>query len=333
MSTMAGGVDPVLILFGPTASGKTELLQRLFTGADALCKVEVISADSAQVYRGLDIGSAKPGAAVRAQLPHHLIDMCTPDEQFTAGDFVRCAGEAVRQIRQRGRLPVISGGTGFYINNFIYGLPDTPPADNAIRAELKVELNKLGSEVLHAELARVDPVSAARIHQHDSYRLLRALEVFRLAGRPLSSFKSFSVEERSVRAGVLSIGIERPRGELYARINKRCAAMMSAGLYEEVSALAAAGYTPRHPALRAIGYKEFFIQDDEGAYHLLNDRAAIEGLIAQNSRRYAKRQLTYFKTVKNTEWFCIEEDSARSQRAFTEIASRIKRFAETCHAL
>jgi tRNA dimethylallyltransferase len=298
----------VCIIFGPTASGKTGALTRLFTeagGAAPVCPAEVVSADSMQVYRGMDIGTAKPGPAERRRLPHHLIDIRNPDEQFNAGDFVRLAGAACRDIARRGKLPVISGGTGFYIKNFIQGLPGAPPADAAVRAALKRELADRGAAALMEELRAADPVSAGRIHLNDEYRLLRALEVFRLSGRPLSSYPAsggppggaFRPEYR-----FLIIGLRRSREELYRRINERCAAMFRGGLPAEVRALWEKGYSPKDPGLRAIGYREFFVEDAGGLYRLSGDLPAVEAQIAGNSRRYAKRQISYFASLREVRW-------------------------------
>jgi tRNA dimethylallyltransferase len=290
---------PVLVLFGPTASGKTNILLRLF-GADGLLtqKAEVISADSMQVYRGMDIGTAKPSAEEKAQVPHHLIDIRNPDEQFNAGDFVRLAGEAIIDIARRGAFPVVCGGTGFYLKNLIMGMPETPPSDGAIRAALKQELREKGAAALMEELARCDPASAAKIHLNDEYRLTRALEVLRLSGRPLSSFGLSGEGSSLSRCRWMVIGLSRPREELYRRINARCAAMFAQGLPDEVRKLHEAGYTPRDPGLRAIGYREFFVEDGtSGAYRLSGDIAGVEALIAQNCRRYAKRQVTFFNSM------------------------------------
>ena len=226
----------VLILFGPTASGKTAILKKLFNHSSL--KAEVISADSMQVYRGMDIGTAKPSAEEREALPHHLIDIRDPSEQFNAGDFVRLADEACSQIAGRGRLPVISGGTGFYLKNFILGLSEAPPSDQEIRRQLKIDLSEKGIASLMEELANCDPVSAGRIHINDEYRLLRALEVYRSCGKPLSSFEAnsniFSGSSRGDVSGdektrgdyrFTIIGLSRPREELYRRVNLRCAQM------------------------------------------------------------------------------------------------------------
>jgi tRNA dimethylallyltransferase len=271
-----------------------------------------------QVYRGMDIGTAKPSALERERLPHHLIDIRNPDEQFNAGDFVRLALEAIAGIARRGALPVVCGGTGFYLKNLILGLPEAPPADEAIRAALKRELKEKGAAALMEELARCDPASAEKIHLNDTYRLLRALEVTRLSGRPLSSFGvSGKNEELTPHCRYLVVGLSRPREELYRRINERCAAMFSQGLPDEVRRLYDMGYTPRDPGLRAIGYREFFVQDEDGSYHLSCDIPGVQALAAQNSRRYAKRQITFFSSLPGVQWLQAGDDD-------TETAERLR---------
>jgi tRNA dimethylallyltransferase len=293
---------PVLILFGPTASGKTSILLELFNSSSRL-QAEAISADSMQVYRGMDIGTAKPSKDERACLPHHLIDIREPSQQFNAGDFVRLADEACQQIAERGKLPVISGGTGFYLKNFIMGLSEAPPSDKETRDQLKNELKLKGSSCLMEELAAGDPVSAKRIHINDEYRLLRALEALRFSGRPLSSFEA-SPARNSSHFRLLIIGISRPRDELYRRINLRCAEMFRQGLTDEVRSLYEAGFTPNDPGLRAIGYREFFIEetDSPGQWRLSQDIDGVQALVAQNSRRYAKRQITFFARLPGVKW-------------------------------
>jgi tRNA dimethylallyltransferase len=291
----------VLVLFGPTASGKTDLLTRLFERSRSQ-RAEVVSADSMQVYRGMDIGTAKPSPEERLRLPHHLIDIRNPDEQFTAGDFVRLAKEAIDDITRRGSIPIVAGGTGFYIRNLVLGLPESPPSDQAIRDALKLELQEKGAAVLMEELARFDPVSAGKIHLNDEYRLLRALEVQRLCGRPLSSFSSVGTGAPGYDFRI--IGLFRPREELYRRINARCADMFAKGLPEEVQGLYDAGYTPRDPGLRAIGYREFFVEDPptSGVFRLSHDIDGVQALVAMNSRRYAKRQITFFSSLPGAQW-------------------------------
>jgi len=302
---------PVLILFGPTASGKTGILLELFGGEAS--QAEVISADSMQVYRGMDIGTAKPSAQERAALPHHLIDIRDPSQQFNAGDFVRLADEACLQIAGRGKLPVVSGGTGFYLKNFIMGLSEAPPCDAQIRAALKQELNEKGAAALMKELAACDPISAQRIHINDEYRLMRALEVFRSCNRPLSSFE-VNVKEKRENFRFIIIGLSRPREELYRRINERCAQMFDRGLAQEVRSLYEAGFTPNDPGLRAIGYREFFVEDTEEPHNwrLSSDIDGVQALVAQNSRRYAKRQLTFFANIPGVKWIECCDDEAET---------------------
>ncbi|MDR1904294.1 MAG: tRNA (adenosine(37)-N6)-dimethylallyltransferase MiaA [Treponema sp.] len=295
---------PVVVLFGPTASGKTAVLEELFGGKTSF-RAEIVSADSMQVYRGMDIGTAKPLPAERKALPHHLIDIRSPSEQFNAGDFVRLASAACRDIHRRGLLPVVSGGTGFYLKNLIYGLPEAPPSDPALRMTLREELKNRGLQALAAELAASDPVSARRIHINDEYRLLRALEVFRLTGRPLSSYSWNNAPGASCQDGTeaerpfrfLLLTLVRGRDELYTRINERVAQMFRRGLPGEAAALFRSGYTPLDPGLKAIGYKEFFIEDAPGVFRLSQDMEAVQELIARNSRRYAKRQICYFASI------------------------------------
>jgi tRNA dimethylallyltransferase len=325
---------PVLLLFGPTASGKTAVLEQLSLGAGPLPPIEVVSADSMQVYRGMDIGTAKPSPELLAALPHHLIDIRDPAEQFNAGEFVRLADEAVRDIARRGKFPVVSGGTGFYLFNFVLGLPPAPPSDAAIRLALKTELRERGAAALGAELAAGDPVSAARIHENDEYRLLRALEVLRLSGRPLSSFPRPSpcggaAFRREYR--FLLIGLTRPREELYRLIDERCARMFREGLPGEVRRFFEAGYRPEDPGMKAIGYREFFVSGAEassvspglappspeqaGEWRLASDLAAVEALTARNSRRYAKRQITCFASLPGVHWINAGGDAAANIQA------------------
>ncbi|MDR2470831.1 MAG: tRNA (adenosine(37)-N6)-dimethylallyltransferase MiaA [Treponema sp.] len=296
---------PVLVLFGPTASGKTALLEGLFAGPRPLCRAEVISADSMQVYRGMDIGTAKPGPELRRRLPHHLIDIRNPDEPFNAGDFVRLAGAAAGDIIRRGAeegrfiLPVVSGGTGFYLAAFIRGLPESPPSDRGVREALRAELARKGAAALMDELARLDPVSARNIHVNDRYRLLRALEVCRMSGRPLSSFAQ---NGRPGDYRFLIVEIRRNREDLYRNINQRCGEMFRRGLPEEVRGLHEKGYTPDDPGLRAIGYREFFVESPgtDRPWTLSADTEGVKALVARNSRRYAKRQETFFASLPET---------------------------------
>ncbi|MCL2230617.1 MAG: tRNA (adenosine(37)-N6)-dimethylallyltransferase MiaA [Treponema sp.] len=314
----------VLVLFGPTASGKTGILFEL----SAMKDIEVVSADSMQVYRGMDIGTAKPSAQERERLPHHLIDICDPSQQFSAGDFVRLADDACAQIASRGKLPVVSGGTGFYLKNFILGLSEAPPSNKEVREKLRMELSEKGSAFLMEELTVCDPVSAARIHINDEYRLLRALEVYRSCGMPLSSFEKNSQKKsdngRHADFNFIVIGLSRPREELYKRINYRCAQMFEQGLPNEVSMLYEKGYTPDDPGLRAIGYREFFFieqtdTDNKKKWKLSKDYNGVQSLAAQNSRRYAKRQITFFAGLPNVNWMEPQRNDAQTAEKIWEL--------------
>ena len=327
---------PVFVLFGPTASGKTGILLRLFGegSPERICPAEVVSADSMQVYRGMDIGTAKPSPGEQRRLPHHLLDIRDPREQFNAGDFVRLADAACLSIAGRGKLPVVSGGTGFYLKNFIHGLPQAPPADMEIRSVLKRELAEKGAAALMSELAAGDPESAEKIHINDEYRLLRALEVLRITKRPLSSFET-SGGDRALRPSFrfLVIGLSCPREELYRRIDLRTAAMFRAGLPAEAGALFESGYTPDDPGLHAIGYREFFTEDygtgGKKRYRFSRDFAGLEALAARNSRRYAKRQITFFASMPEVRWIqtgADEKETAEKLRREIERFIRLEQY-------
>jgi len=293
-----GGL-PLLLLFGPTGVGKTELILRLFPG-----RGEVISADSMQVYRGLDIGTAKPSPEVRSLVPHHLIDILDPRQQYTAGEFVHRAEELIPQIELRGRIVVISGGTAYYFRNFLYGLPETPVASPEVRKRLLDRLEAEGLSSLYAELNRLDPVAGERISARDTYRILRALEVFYSTGRPLSSFP-VPKNPRLNRTYRL-IGLMRDREELYRRIDARVEEMFRQGLPEEVARLVAYGYREQDPGMRGIGYREFFKLGRLGCLTL----SQVKEQIQKDSRRYAKRQITFFKSLPGVQW--KHPDSIRS---------------------
>jgi len=283
---------PVVCIFGPTAVGKTDLLVSLFPG-----KAEIISADSMQVYRGLDIGTAKPSSELRRQLPHHLIDIIEPSTQHTVGDFVRRADILVREILGRGKVPIISGGTAFYIKTFLYGLPKTPPASPDMRKQLQEEIREQGTEILYRELCDADPESGMKIAPGDAYRIIRAMEVIRQTGKPFSSFLPPEVPREEYSA--LLIGLNLEREVLYERINRRVELMFESGLVREIKNLIAAGYSREDPGLRGIGYKEFFEMERNGCLSMDQVRERIQ----QNSRRYAKRQLTFFKSMNRVSWF------------------------------
>lgn len=250
-----------------------------------------------QVYRTMDIGTAKPGADVLAVLPHHLIDVVDPDTQFSAGEFVKRAEQAIAGIVARGGTPVMSGGTAFYMKNFAYGLPQAPPSSRELRVEVLADAREKGLAALYRELSAVDPVYAASIGERDASRILRAIEVFRATGRPLSSFPVSGSPRRDYRC--LFVGLERPRPELHARIERRVDRMLAAGLADEVEALRARGYGPSDPGMKAIGYREFF--ESGGNAERARD------LIMRNTRQYARRQIVFFRSLPGVTWIGADD--------------------------
>ncbi len=291
--------SPVVVLLGPTAVGKTAMLVRLLGESG-----EVINADSRQVYRHIRIGTAKPSCDERNALPHHLIDVRDPDEQFTAGDFVKCADRLVREIHARGMVPVVSGGTGFYLRSFINGLPESPPAFPELREKLRREMRRRDLSSMHEMLAEIDPVSARRIPETDRYRIERALEVYRGTGRPLSSFNVPDTPREDF--DFLVIGVYREREELYRRIDARVDRMFASGLVDEIAGLLRSGWGPEDPGLRTIGYREILGLRRTGCGTLEETKVSI----ARNTRHYAKRQMTFFRGIAGTRWFHADDESS-----------------------
>ncbi len=240
----------------------------------------------------MDIGTAKPDFSFLQILPHHLLDLCDPCDQFCAGDFVRLADSACTEIYERGKLPIILGGTAFYIRNFLYGLPETPESDPAIRETLRRRMEREGGAVLYAELTVVDPESARRIHPNDEYRIIRALEVFTASGRTRSSCPIPATTRSGYR--FLVISLDRNREELFARIDRRVDEMFASGLTAEFFSLLASGYTASDPGMQAIGYREFFCTEPTGS-----DISRIRDAICRDSRKYAKRQETFIRAMHN----------------------------------
>jgi tRNA dimethylallyltransferase len=307
-----------VILFGPTAVGKTALVEKLFAGKDPPSggrPAELISADSVQVYRGLDIGSAKPPEALRRKIPHHLIDILDPREQFTAGAFVKAAERLIGEIRGRGRVPLVSGGTAFYFRNLVCGLPSTPPADPAIRRALEEECGRRGLAEMYRSLQSRDPESALRISPNDRYRVLRCLEVFRVTGRPPAQLKAPGEARGDI--DFLVLGLRRQKEDLRRRIAGRVEAMFEQGLADEVKALMRHGLRETDPGMRGIGYREFFTAMNNGCLRVKD----IKNAIATDSRRYAKRQLTFFRSIPGVIWMHPE--------AKEEIRAMVCAFVET----
>jgi len=260
---------------------------------------EVVSADSQQVYRGMDIGTGKVGPAERARVPHHLLDVVDPDEEMTAARFVELADAAIEDASTRGRPVIVAGGTGLYVRALLLGLFPGPPADAELRRRLEDEAQRRGTEALWNRLAEVDSALSERVDRNDRKRIIRALEVYELTGEPMSVHQArhdFRTLPRRYRARL--IGLEPEREQLYRAIDARVEGMVEAGLVGEVEALRAAGYGPTFRSQQAIGYAEIH-QYLEGAIDLPR---AVE-LIQRNSRRYARRQATWYRPDPTVSWY------------------------------
>ena len=286
----------ILVVGGPTGSGKTDLAIRLAEAVGG----EIVNADSMQIYRGMDIGTAKPSAEERARVPHHLLDIVSPDVNFTASDFRREATAAIADIDARGRKAVVVGGTGLYIRALLEGLVDSPTGD----PQLRLQFADCSGEELLQRLAVVDPVTAARLHPNDRVRLVRALEVYSQTGRPISDLRSEHGFSGSYYDS-LKVAIRVERQELYRRLERRVDLMLQEGLVQEVSALMDQGFSRDMKAMRSIGYKEVasFL-----AGELTLDKAV--ELIKRDTRRYAKRQMTWFTKENDINWLEYPEGFA-----------------------
>lgn len=290
--------EPLLVLIGPTAVGKTDLALHLAGELDG----EIVSADSRQVYRQLTIGTAKPAAEELARVPHHFIDELDLGEPFSAGIFARLATERIAAIRQRGRTPIVAGGSTLYLEALLHGLADVPETTDETRRHLTERLEREGADVLYRELVAVDPASAATMDATKTQRLVRALEVYHDTGEPLSHYHR-SAEPPPFTP--LVFVLHRQRELLYERINRRVDAMLAAGLIEENRAILDAGYPDDLNPLRTIGYREPMahlrgeITFDEMARRL-----------KRNSRRYAKRQLTWFRRRPEYAWLALDDGAS-----------------------
>ncbi len=298
-----GGTHRPLVVFlvGPTGVGKSALgleLAREFGG-------EILSSDSMQFYRGMDIGTAKPTAEERALVPHHLLDIVDPDEPYNVADYHRDASLAVSQVLQRGALPFVVGGSGLYVRALANEL-DLPIAspDDALRATLKELARHSGADALHARLRKLDPLSADRIHPRDVKKVIRAIEVCEKTGRPMSEAYA-SKPKPTERYDCLMFGLTCEREALYRRIEERCDRMLNSGLIAEVQRLLDAGYARELQAMQAIGYKEV-------AAFLCREIGFPEAVdtFKRNSRRYAKRQYTWFGAEERVQWVDVRETEA-----------------------
>ncbi len=302
-----------LCIAGPTASGKSRAAMALAERLGSQRPIEIVSVDSAQVYRGMDIGTAKASAAERAAVPHHLIDILDPAEHYSAARFAIDAARLVAEITARGAVPVLVGGTMLYFKALFEGLDAMPEADPAVRAAIDRRATELGWPAMHAELARVDPVTAVRLDPHDAQRIQRALEVMQVSGRPLSAWHT----EKPKRETPPLISLEPDdRAWLHARIAERFAAMLEAGLVDEVRALRArADLHPDLPSMRAVGYRQAWAALDADDLTWL----AADGIAA--TRQLAKRQLTWLRSMPARH--VVACDRADATRQAVDIAERL----------
>ena len=298
MTVPDGASADAVLIMGPTGTGKSELALTLAHEFP----LEIVSVDSALVYRGLDIGTAKPTAAERALAPHHLIDVCDPLETYSAGRFLDDTLGLIPAIRRRGRIPLLVGGTMLYFRALMRGLATLPPADSALRARLDARARDAGWPALHAELARVDPEAAARIQPADGQRIQRALEVFELTGETISD-RQRRVTGTGLRLSAHAL-MTFTRDELYQRLDRRFDAMLAAGLVEEVRTLYRRGdLTPELPSLRSVGYRQLWA-------HLEGRVTMTEAVAAAKraTRNLAKRQLTWLRSEPAIPWIVGLED-------------------------
>ena len=288
---------PLVVILGPTAVGKSRLAIEVAKQLPS----EILTADSRQVYRGMDVGTDKPPVDVRQGVVHHLIDLVDPDEPFNAGLFRRHATALIERLYQSHRLPLVVGGTGLYVRILLEGLCEAPASDPGLRAQLCEEAREEGHDRLYARLAAADPLTAAKLHPHDTSKIIRALEVLRLSGVPMSSFQAgHGFAERPFSA--LVIGLNRERESLYRRIEERIDWQLANGLLEETRELLDRGYGPGSPGMTGLGYRH--------AAAFLRGECTREQMVAlfkRDTRRLAKRQMTWFRREADMNWVMIEE--------------------------
>ncbi|MCB6993746.1 tRNA (adenosine(37)-N6)-dimethylallyltransferase MiaA [bacterium 210820-DFI.6.37] len=290
-------IKDIIAVVGPTAVGKTEYAIQLARQLDG----EIVSCDSMQLYKFMNIGSAKPTEEERAMAPHHLVDEIDPRQDFSVAQYQRLARAAIADICKRGKLPIVSGGTGLYLNSILYEMDfSAPPRQDGYRKELERLAETQGSEALHQRLAQKDPRAAERIHPNNIKKVIRALEAVESTGEGIRPFSQAAKPAADYRPFL--IGLTRQRSQLYDRINRRVELLMEQGLLEEVQGLLDMGLTEEHISMKGIGYKEL-IAYLKGEYGLEEAVAKIQ----QNTRHYAKRQLTWFRRYDKIEWFNLSQ--------------------------
>ena len=298
----------MIAVMGPTAVGKTGLVLQLakYLGG------EIVNADSMQIYRFMDIGTAKPTAAERAEVAHHLLDVVDPDQDFDASLYSQLARETINNLLEEGKVAMVVGGTGLYLKALFHGLFPAPHSDQSIRERLHRDGEKDGGVELYKRLKRIDPSTAGRLHPNDLFRIIRALEVWECTGKPMSVLqKKHAFKENPFIT--LKIGLKRPRSELYKRINRRVEEMMELGLLTEVRELLDRGYGPHLKSMQALGYRHM-------VQHLINGMKIAEAVrtMKRDTRHYAKRQMTWFGGDQEIKWFHPQEteEIARLAREF-----------------
>jgi len=300
----------ILAIAGPTASGKTKIAIDIALDN----KMEIVSADSMQVYKYMDIGTAKPSTEERKRVKHYMIDVVEPDIDYTVSDFCDDSADAIAQIEQNKKTPLVCGGTGFYLNALINGTFNTPPSDPVIRQKLEPRAeNRADLYKMHEELAKIDPATAARIHPNDKYRIVRALEVYYITGNTMSYYRDSHNSIKNEKNSLMIV-LNPDKEELLKNIKERTSQMVKAGLIDEVKALLARGYSPTLKPFRSIGYLQAtrFIQGKINLEELNED-------IIKQTAALAKRQLTWFKKQKNTLWLHPVKD-----------LTKIKEVGKTC---
>jgi tRNA dimethylallyltransferase len=311
-------LKPVVVIVGPTAVGKS----RVAVEVAKAFETEGLTADSRQVYRGMDVGTDKPPPEQRQGVPHRLIDLVNPDESFNTGLYRRQALDEIERLHRDRRLPLVVGGTGLYVRTLLKGLCEAPPADPLVRAALRQEAKGEGYDRLYARLVAVDPMAAARLHPRDESKVIRALEVYQLSGRRMSEFQQeHGFAERPFSA--LIIGLNRDRNVLYRRIEERIGWQLAHGLIEETEQLLAQGYQRDSAAMKGLGYRHV-------AEHLAGeyDVAEMVRRFKLDTRHFSKRQMTWFRKEPGIQWLTIEE-SESAQHTAELVAGQVVRFLTT----
>jgi tRNA dimethylallyltransferase len=300
----------IVVVCGPTGVGKTGFAIALARRLGA----EIVGADSMQVYRCMDIGTAKPTPSEQAAIRHHMVGIISPDRPFDAADYARTADPIVRNLSSRAVLPLVVGGTGLYIKALLFGLFEARKPDKAIRERLHTQAARQGGVILHARLRALDPETAARLHPNDTLRIVRALEIIESTGRPLSQHQAEHGFARP-RFDSLKIGLTLPREELYARIDRRVEQMLAEGLEGEVRGLLSQGFSPELKSMQSLGYRHM-----TNYLAGLTDRVETVRLLKRDHRRYAKRQLTWFRADPQIHWL----DPADTEAAVALISGFVR---------